>query len=164
VTSEHLTDEQFADLLSGEWKTDLRIHEESCADCRSELDQVQSAIRGFNEVGLRWAEIQAPRRVPVPSKWSLRLHTIPRWSMAAAAMLIIGTAVGVHEIRQPVVQAPTTVAVTASEPSKAVIADDNQLMQSIDQELSADVRPPVPASELQTAATPHRRVAEGIND
>jgi hypothetical protein len=153
MTSMHLTDEQFTGLLTGDCaETRLYTHLESCPDCRAEFDRVQPAIESFNEVGLLWAEARAPRRVPVPSIWTLRFQGVSRWSMAAAAMLILGTAIGVHQERRAPMPVQTDLA-TTSAPSTTVLAEDNRLMVSIDQELSSDVRPQVPVTELQETST-----------
>ncbi len=155
----HLTDEQFSELIAGQSATqDALAHLNACEDCQAELQAVSSGIQQFRTFSLLWAELQAPKRVPVPSPWAVRFGGIPRWSMAAAALVIVGAAVGIHQEKKTVPEVQmVVVADTATAPSSSVLAEDNRLLMSIDQELSSEVRPPVPVSELQVqAGSAHR--------
>lgn len=159
MTPGHLTDEQFGELTLGESPgSEARAHLEACEACRAELRAVTAGIRSFSSMGMLWAEQRAPGLVPVPSRWSVRLHAVPRWAVPAAALAIFAAAVGFHpEHRTALAPEPAIVAETAPAPSSNVLAEDNRLMMSIDQELNSDVHPQVPVSELQARGTGSRR-------
>ncbi|HEX4155495.1 MAG TPA: hypothetical protein VHY48_07780 [Acidobacteriaceae bacterium] len=160
----HLTDEQFSELLAGESCGDTAtLHLESCDVCRDELRSMQTAVGTLRDLSLRWAEKRAVR-IAAPSPWLLGWYKLPGWG-AATALLFFGLALGVHVPSGP----PTSVsaigqAQTATVPSDDELAEDNQLLRSIDQELNRQVRPLVPASEL-TVSHPvrHHGVREVAN-
>ena len=56
MTGQHLSDEQFTDLLAGECPMDALQHMNTCPQCQRELEQVQASIEDFSAVGLQWAE------------------------------------------------------------------------------------------------------------
>lgn len=161
---QHLTDEQFSELLAGGPSSDAAtLHLESCAACRDELSSMQTAVGTLRDLSLRWAEQRAVR-IAAPSPWLLGWYKVPGWG-AATVLLLFGLAIGVHLPSGP----PTSVsavarAQTATVPSDDELTEDNQLLRSIDQELSREVRPLVPASEL-TVSHPvrHHGVPEVAN-
>ena len=166
MTTSHLTDEQFSDLLAGDSAPEAAcMHLEQCASCCAELVELRSAMGSFNGIGLAWAEAEAPRRIHPPSRWALQRGALPSWGLAAATALTIA-AVGIHRevMPRPV---PETAAVAMSEPSSSQpsgneIAEDNRLMMSIDQELSYQPQPSVPVSELRggdSNPSPERQVS-----
>jgi hypothetical protein len=144
----HLSDEQFSDLLAGETADHATAaHLTTCATCRQELSSMRSAVGDLRELSMRWAEERAPR-ITVPSRWTLGWQAVPGWS-TAAMVLLFGIAIGGH-VQSPF--QPTSTAVnqtqTVTAPTEDELAQDNRLLRSIDQELSEQVRPQVPASEL----------------
>jgi hypothetical protein len=92
---EHLTDEQFAELLAGttsdRW---AELHLENCVECRDELTAVNSAVVDLNVASLRWAERRAVR-IETPSKWALNWSVLPGWGATVASVLVLGIALGV---------------------------------------------------------------------
>jgi hypothetical protein len=154
---EHLTDEQFANILAGD-DSDLRVqlHVESCAACQRELSSLGTAIGDLNDASLRWAEQRAVR-IEVPSRWVLNWNAMPGWGATLAAVLIFGVAFGAHmQINQQsaVMNRP---AHTLAAPSDDELAKDNNLMLSIDSELSEQIGPRVSASDLNVESrTAHR--------
>ena len=156
---EHLTDEQFASILAGD-RSDMRVrlHVESCAKCQLELTSLGAAIGDLNYASLRWAEQRAVR-IEVPSRWVLNWNTMPGWGATLAGVLIFGVAIGVHmqvNHQSAVVDRP---AHTLAAPSDDELAKDNNLMLSIDNELTEQVGGQVPASDLNVAARTARRHA-----
>jgi anti-sigma factor RsiW len=149
----HLTDEQFSELLAGETASnDALSHLSACPACDRELACLRSAVSDLRGFSQRWAEERAPRIVS-PSRWTLGRHTLPAWS-AAATVLLCGFAMGVHF---QAVTRPSPVAISQSQtvataPSDDELSEDNQLLRSINQELSRQVRPQVPASELTVSS------------
>jgi hypothetical protein len=154
---EHLTDEQFASILAGD-RSDMRVrlHVESCTKCQRELTSLGAAICDLNHASLRWAEERAAR-IEVPSRWVLNWNTMPGWGATLAGVLIFGVAIGAHmqgNQQSAVVDRP---AHTLAAPSDDEVAKDNNLMLSIDNELTEQVGGQVPTSDLNVAArTEHR--------
>jgi hypothetical protein len=160
----HLTDEQFADLLAGHKNDEgARVHVESCAACSQELAGMTAAVGDLNFASLRWAE-QRALDIKAPSLWTLNWHALPGWGATMAAVLIFGVALGAHmQVRNSVEPAlQPTHAVSA--PSADELAEDNQLMRSIDTELS-EQGPQVLAADANPSShtTHHRSVREVSN-
>lgn len=152
--TQHLTDEQFGELLMGELPDGAtRAHLEACEFCRTEVEAVRGSFEDFNALSLRWSEAEAPRRVPVPSRLALRLGGRPLWGLGVAASAAgVLVAIGMSmPFGQHAPSRPTQAAIPV--PSNAELAQDNRLMQSIDQELRYDVQPAVSAAELKSTAT-----------
>jgi hypothetical protein len=156
---EHLSDEQFASILAGD-RSDMRVrlHVESCAKCQRELTSLGAAIGDLSYASLRWAE-QRAARIEVPSRWALNWNAMPGWGATLAGVLIFGVAIGAHmQVNQQnaVVARPTH---TLAAPSDDEVANDNNLMLSIDNELTEQVGGQVPTSDLNVAARPAHRHA-----
>jgi hypothetical protein len=162
---EHLTDEQFANILAGD-HTDMRtqLHVESCAECRKELSSLGAAFGDLNYASLRWAE-QRAARIEVPSRWVLSWNSMPGWGATVAGVLIFGVAIGAH---MQVTQQSAVVARsshTMSAPSDDELAQDNSLMLSIDNELSEQIGPRVSSSDLNvTSRTAHRHAISEVSN
>lgn len=148
----HLTDEQFADLLAGN-HSDLRarLHLESCATCRQELTAMTAAVGDLNFASLRWAERRATR-IQVPSRWALNWNVLPGWAATMAGVLIFGVALGAHVQANNHVEPALRPAHTISAPSDGELAQDNQLMRSIDNELSQQAGPQVLVSDHRASS------------
>ncbi len=160
---EHLTDEQFANILAGD-RSDLRVrqHVESCAKCQRELTSIGAAISDLNYASLRWAE-QRAARIEVPSRWVLNWNAMPGWGATMAGVLIFGVAIGAHmqfNQQSVVVTRPSH---TMSAPSDDELAQDNNLMLSIDNELTEQVEPQV--SDLNVSSrTAHRHAISEVSN
>jgi len=153
MNTKHLTDEQFSELLAGETAgSDALRHLNACAACERELACLRSAVSDLRGFSQRWAEERAAR-IASPSRWTLGWHRLPAWS-AAATVLLCGLAMGVHfqAATQPSSAAISQSQTAVTAPSDDELAEDNQLLRSIDQELSRQVRPQVPASELSVSS------------
>lgn len=162
---EHLSDEQFANILAGE-HTDMRarLHVESCAECQQELSSLGAAVGDLSYASLRWAEQRAVR-IEVPSRWVLNWNAMPGWGATLAAVLIFGVALGAHmQVGQQnaVIARPSH---TISAPSDDELAQDNSLMLSIDNELSEQIGPRLPTSDLNVSPrTVHRRAISEVSN
>lgn len=164
--TQHLTDAEFADLLAGYTPgRATEAHLASCEHCRGELDMVLGSLGSFRLAGTLWAEAEAPKRVPLPSRLALKLGLQPSWSVALAAtvtagVLMFGLGTPSHHPR------PNAMAhVALSTPSNAELAEDNRLMTSIDQELSYQASSNL-AADTFGAAQPHaaQRSATTVTD
>lgn len=156
---QHLTDEQFANILAGD-RSDLhaRLHMESCAKCQRELTSLGGAISDLNHASLRWAERRAAR-ILVPSRWALNWSSTPGWGATLAGVLIFGVALGAHvQINQQSASMDRPPHALAA-PSDDELSEDNNLMLSIDSELTEQVGGQVPVSDLNISSRPvlHRR-------
>jgi len=157
--SEHLS-EALDDVLIGLGSAEAEAHLAACSRCSDTLRQFQAKMGSFNQASLAWSEAR-----PVPeamSKAVARLNGKPRgviaplsWAMAVAVVAVLGFQIWTYEMRQP----STTPVASVSQPgdsemqsemqsevqSEVQIAQDNQLLQSVNAALSAsDV---LPASE-----------------
>jgi len=153
----HLSDEQFTDLLLGTIPPSVTAHLDACQPCAQEAQRVSGAIGSFEQQSRLWAErraatrpVQAPATQPLLA-W-LRAGSTAWYATAAA--LILATVVGLgiaHRsapavaIQQPI-QQPAQQQVAAIQPapqvSPATLKADNELLSAIDGELSADAVPP----------------------
>jgi hypothetical protein len=157
----HLTDEQFAELLAGHKSDDRAVlHVERCEACRKELASFGAAVGDLNFASLRWAEHRASR-IAVPSNWTLNWNALPGWGATMAAVLIFGVALGAHMQSSTQIEPTLQPAHTIAAPSEDELAQDNQMMRSIDSELSEQIGPQS-ASELNTSSrtTQHRLIRE----
>ena len=160
----HLTDEQFADLMAGD-KSDqnVRLHLENCAECRKELSEMTAAVGDLNFASLRWAE-QHALNIKAPSLWTLNWHALPGWGATMAAVLIFGVALGAHMQVRNSVEPALQPAHSVSAPSADELAEDNQLMRSIDSELSEQGPQVLAADEdASSHAAHHRSIREVSN-
>ena len=132
---QHLTDEQFANLLAGDrCEEDARLHVDSCEICRTELASVGFAVNDLNRFSTHWAD-QRAARIQTPSAWSLNWKMLPGWGATVAAVLIFGVALGTHiQSSAPIaaVETPHTMAA----PTADELAQDNRLMSSIQDEIN----------------------------
>lgn len=159
MNTQHLNEEQFEELLAGNAAdAAAEAHLQECADCRNELASIGFAVGELRDLSMIWAE-QRGARIRVPSPWLIGWHAIPRWSVAVAAVLLIGIGIGMHG--HSLDESSTTAHVSryqpAPPPSEDELAQDNQLLQSIDDELHPQIRPQVPVSELAGPARAARR-------
>ncbi len=152
----HLTDAEFSRLLDGAQPgAAVEAHLLSCAACREELDAVQGAVGNFCALSTAWAEVEAPRRVPVPASWFKGVHLQTSWGAGLAATAVtsllafwLGVPGQLGTLRLHRTVAHVAVAV----PSNTELATDNSLLLSIDQELSEPGQPEVSAEQLQVTA------------
>lgn len=162
---EHLTDEEFANILAGD-HSDLRarFHLERCAKCQLELTSLGGAIDDLNYASLRWAE-QRAARVEVPSRWVLNWNSMPGWGATLAGVLMLGVALGAHmQVHQQRAMGVRP-AHALSAPSDDELAKDNSLMLSINNELTEQVGGQVPVSDLNvTSRTAHRRAVSEVSN
>jgi ferric-dicitrate binding protein FerR (iron transport regulator) len=146
MTGQHLTDEQFTELLSGEYPPEASRHMRMCAQCRSEFERVQTSIEDFGALGLLWAEQRPSPRISAPSAF-LRAWQTQSMRTAAAVLLAALLFAAYQEKRtQPPAVDPITAATAAR--SESQLADDNRLMMAIDKEIRWQADSPVAAENL----------------
>lgn len=151
----HLTDEQFAGLLSGD--CDNSDHLLGCAQCRQELRTVQASLEDFASHSLQWAEERASTSISTPSVLLRGWQSASAWTAAAAAVLTAAALfAGQFQARTKTPQA-TSVAGTQAVDSDSEVADDNRLMMAIDKEMRWQPQTLISVDEL---AAPGRRSPE----
>lgn len=149
----HLSEEDFCDLLTGDAVLpDAETHLAACAPCRREFEEVRAATDAFNRLTLAWAQLEAPRRVHPPSRFSRFLGGRPAWGLGVAATVATCTVAMVLGAPAGRLTQPMATPMAASSPSVSELAQDDQLMQSINQELRYDGPPAFGASDLRTPA------------
>jgi hypothetical protein len=146
----HLTDEQFACVLSGELQTRELPHLATCVPCRLELDTVGLAIGDFNRLSLEDAQARAALRVRPPARGRLLAWRIAPTLQTAAAAACISVALlfGLHAHGPATPSSERPSAQGAGQSAAAAIAEDNRLMQAIDSALSRSEDASVPLSAL----------------
>jgi len=162
---QHLTDEQFANLLAGDHSDmSVRLHVESCAVCQRELTSLGAAVGDLNYASLRWAE-QRASHIEVPSRWVLNWNAMPGWGAMFAGVLLFGVALGAHMQMNQQTAVVVQQAHTISAPSDDELAQDNSLMLSIDNELSEQAGPQVSVSDPDVSSrTAHRHAIREVSN
>ena len=151
IRSQHLTDAEFSGLLDGAQPgATAAAHLAFCALCREELEIVQGSVSDFRTLGTAWAEVEAPRHVPLPARWMERFGRQTSWSAGLATTAMTGLLVfwlgfAPHTRNQPATHTPVAA------PTNAELAADNRLLLSIDDEVT-DQQPVLDAAQAPTAA------------
>jgi hypothetical protein len=161
----HLTDEEFSELLGGSAGADPQAHVQACARCHAELETLRHSLGSFHELGMLWAEAEAPRRIRVPlhrwQRWPLQSFSLVSATLIVACLVLFGVR-GRHFEAGP---APHPASAAAPVSEQTSLAEDNQLMVSIDRELSANVELPVPVQDLRlSAGVRHRHSAASMEN
>ena len=151
MTGQHLTDEQFTELLSGEYPLDASLHMKMCPQCRSEFERVQASIEDFGSLGLLWAEQRPSPQISAPSVFLRGWHSVS--IRTAAAVLLAAILFGVNQEKR--MQAPVADPLTAATParSESQVAEDNRLMMAIDKEIRWQADSPVAEGRLPSRAS-----------
>jgi hypothetical protein len=149
MTGHHLTEEQFAGLLSGACDTNDHLLE--CTQCRHELRTVQASLEDFASLSLEWAEERASMSISTRSVLLRGWQSASAWMAAAAAVLTAAVLFAGQPQRSP--QAISVVATRATD-SDSEVADDNRLMMAIDKEIRWQPQTLISVDDL---ATPGRR-------
>jgi hypothetical protein len=144
----HLTDEQFAGLLSGDF--DHGDHLLGCAQCRQELRTVQASLEDFASLSLEWAEQRASTSISTRSVMLRSWQSASAWTAAAAAVLTAAVLfAGQFQPGTKTPQAISVVGVQAAD-SDSEVADDNRLMMAIDKEMRWQPQTLISVDELAT--------------
>jgi hypothetical protein len=150
----HLTDEQFADLLLGSNPAAVQAHLKACSACAEEADRVAGAIGSFEQQTRLWAERRAaatPVLTSAPSRAFPWLHRPQAWTGAALTLALaagFGVAARNHHASESSTQNAKVQATPRVTPS--TLKADNALLYAIDGELRADESTPAIAYGLNT--------------
>ena len=154
MTGHHLTDEQFAGLLSGGCDPDDHLLE--CPQCRQELRKVQASLDDFASLSLQWAEQRASASISTRSVLLRGWQSASAWTAAAAADLTAAVLFA-GQLPRTRTQQDTSVAGSRAADSDSEVADDNRLMMAIDKEMRWQPQTLISVDEL---ASPGRRSRE----
>ncbi len=163
--SQHLTDEQFAELLAGGYSREAAPHLNTCTACADELERGRAAILDFSAVGLHRAiERSATMAQPSVRARPPLLARPAIWATAAAG-LVFGVAFGVHRFEADKTAAfPAATALVHADQDQKAIDEDNALMSAIDADLrwkrDAAVNTPAALVLAPHKAAPGKLVAE----
>jgi hypothetical protein len=157
-TPNHLTDDQFTDCVLMESTAEAQSHLAECGHCRQELARFTQSMESFSTATLAWSEAQPSASLRAAARSSARrpMYAAAGWALATGLVLSVGISFVGHRDRP----APATVApvAQAAEDTEAQIAEDNQMMQSVN--LAIRVQEPSPFTEYrvrevrQTVARP----------
>jgi hypothetical protein len=145
--SAHLSEEALNDALIGLSFPEPDAHLAVCGFCRGQLEAVRTDLQAFNRTSLAWSEarLEARPAKSIGAAARLKVHHAMRaplgWALAAAVLLAIGVPVWNHDYRASLKygSAPAL----APEDSAAQIAQDNDLMRSVDTALNAPEASPI---------------------
>lgn len=158
--SAHLSEEELNDALIGPASPEAQAHLAACSACRSQLEPFQADMQLFNRTTMAWSEARSATMLrPETASAIHRTALFIRWSWTLATAVLIGIGLSVaghhhrtfdsYAVNHGVVTAP------APEDSEAQIAQDNELMQSVDVALSSNEESPI--DEFQMTDQPHPR-------
>jgi hypothetical protein len=147
LSSAHLTDAEFTDILLGAAPPSVSAHLAVCPACAEEAKLFSNAVVSFEQQSRLWAERRASthsRQASAPSRFTPWLPNPAAWSTAVAA-LVVAVVLGLTHKAHPTAVLPQPdrqpAAVAAAQPAPelpaAKIKEDNQLLSAIDGELSA---------------------------
>jgi hypothetical protein len=147
-TPNHLTDDQFTDCVLMESTAEAQSHLAECEDCRQELARFTESMQNFSTATLAWSEAQPSASLRAAARSSARrpMYAAAGWALATGLVLSVGVPFVWHRDHpaptgtEPVVQA-------AAEDTEAQIAEDNQMMQSVN--LAIRVHEPSPFTEYR---------------
>ena len=163
MTGQHLTDEQFTSLLSGDYKADASRHMVACAQCQAELERVQASIEDFVSLGLEWAGPRASTSISAPSAFACGWQHASSWA-TAAAVLAAAILFGIH---QGGLLRPDVISVSSSQPAESAseVAEDNRLLMAIDKEIRWQPESPISIDDLMTSAgRPHAQSSRRLRN
>jgi hypothetical protein len=155
--SARLSDEAMNDLLIGLATPGSEAHIASCLVCRVQLEEFRSQMQIFNQTSAAWGEARSSgvvRDIRKERKRNTALSALG-WALAASLLLVVGLLEWNHDRHRSRNYASAPVAVQ-QEDSEAQIAEDNELLRSVDLALSE--RDVSPISEYNLSDGPHPRL------
>jgi hypothetical protein len=153
AASGHLTDEDFTDLLIDSSGNPGSVsHLAQCSHCQSEQRIFLSAVEDFSTTSLAWTRSKiATSPLVIKKKSFLQSLWLPVGLAFATVALLAVVLPAWHDGHVPINPAPG-VAVT-SDDSASVIAQDNQLLESVSIALSTEDN--IPLSEYHLPPRQH---------
>lgn len=144
-TNSHLSESALHDLLIGPGSAADQAHLDACALCAEKVASFRSDVAWFNQTTLAWSEARPARQnltaVSRVARRPFYLSPLPWGIVTAAVLLAVGLAIRQH--KPAVSPAPALIASTANENSAEQIAQDNELLRSVNTALEASEEPSV---------------------
>jgi hypothetical protein len=146
---DHLTNDQFSDLLIGAPGRDCELHLAECAYCRAELEKFSASVGLFSSTSLAWSETRPAAAAQAASRWqNMRWAYAPvGWALAVSVAIMVGVPAWRADHPAPApysaVNSPASI-----EDSPADIARDNALLESVNVALNTNEDSPLPEYRL----------------
>jgi predicted anti-sigma-YlaC factor YlaD len=155
--SSHLSEEALNDVLIGLGSPEAEAHLDECEVCRGKLQAFRSEVNVFNQASLAWSESRAEKSSCVAREARARsvIFSPAVWALAALFLLVIGFPVW-NRGHRALPDGKTETAVESSV-SEAQIAEDNNLLRSVNAVLSANEASPVSEYRLLDMPRSHRK-------
>jgi predicted anti-sigma-YlaC factor YlaD len=160
----HLTDEQFAECVAEcavvAPSPESEAHLRECSACREELARFAASMEDFGRAAFAWSETQPAVSLRAEARPSVgRAWMAPAgWAVAAAMLLAAGLPMVIHHDGQPA----ETAVVDGPDDSDAQIAEDNQLMQSVNMAIGVNDSPELRGYGLQTGRHARLKTVSGL--
>ena len=152
-TQDHLTDDQFTDLLIGGALTQsCRRHLAECVVCRREAEEFTRSVGIFSTTSLAWSRTKPQKSLRTIARWKPARAQIAPIGWALTAALLIAVGVPAWNKSHPGQHAQALAAPSAPADSPAEIAQDNQLMQSVNVALNTSDDSPLPDYRFLTGS------------
>jgi hypothetical protein len=153
--SAHLNEESINDVLIGLGTPESEAHLAACSECRSHVQGFRADVKAFNQTTLAWSEARPVKtlRAGAAAKVWRAMVSPPGWAFAAALLVVLGYAVGNH-FHSP--SSSGDASVTAPTDTDTQIAQDNELLRSVNVALNETEESPI--SEYHLVEAPHSRL------
>jgi predicted anti-sigma-YlaC factor YlaD len=146
----HLSEEALDDVLIGLASAESEAHLATCEICRGRVEAFLTDVNAFNQASMAWSQARLSKRSGPSSVFKVRhaLHAPLIWAMAATIIIAIGLPAGLYDHWSFLHRGVTSVSVSDDSPTQ--IAQDNDLMKSVNNVLSETEVSPYREYNLQS--------------
>ena len=147
-TNGHFTNDEFTELLiSGALSEERRSHLSQCDRCRQDAEDFTLSVGIFNTTSLAWSETRPKKSLRATARSQVRraLYFPVAWALAAALFILVGIPVWNHSHQLAFSHQART---TSAPDDSADIAQDNELLQSVNVALNTEDASPLPEYRL----------------
>jgi ferric-dicitrate binding protein FerR (iron transport regulator) len=157
----HLSEEALNDLLIGLASVESEAHLAECAACRAKVQAFGAHLNAFNRASMAWSESRSEALPAIRPAASAKVKSIwttlapLEWAVAVAVLLLL--ALPVWNRNQLPVPVGSVVGTPAAGDSEAQIAEDNDLLKSVDAALNTNDASPIAEYDLIEQPRSHAR-------
>jgi hypothetical protein len=153
----HLSEEVIHDVMIGLGSAEADQHIAVCEVCRGQVEGFDSELQTFNQASLAWCKAKPVTSLDGTGKWNVRqaMSAPLGWALAAGVLIMIGLPAWMEDHHPPM--NPNAVATSAPGDSEVQIAQDNDLLRSVDVALSGDDESPLRGLPLSPEPYSHLR-------